>query len=410
MSKWVSRRGVAALAIAGTVVGIGMRGEAPAEATTMRLEVVCQHHELPASELADRSVPLVSNGCDLRGRTIRAGVLAVDVPVEDGSVTVSGVLREGVQATAELPHDLTVTVRDGQVVTTINHEEESTDEPDVEPTGSHEPGPSEKPSDPQPEESEPQPADPDPTLGNPDPTPGNPAPTGTGDPADPDMPEPLPTDKPTRPQQGLDARAVNSECSQTAYKRAPVYNGYWEWYFARDTTPAYFGKANAEADIKAAARNIDIGYNDCGLRQSLGTDLKYKGFTFDLPDIYPSGRCAGRDRKNVVGFGAVDGNYLAWACRWTSFKPFGDDYVVEADVRIDNQYRSFFYYLPANCSNRYELQGVVTHEFGHVFGLGHVSEAQYKHMTMSTHSTPCSYRDKTLGRGDYNGLKKRYGA
>ena len=233
---------------------------------------------------------------------------------------------------------MTVTDGNGQVTTAINSEEVSTEEVDVEPTGSHQPHPSEKPEEPGPGETEPTdpgPSEPEPTA--PTPTPSR---SGPSDPAEPNLPTPLPTKtvKPPLPlgdakAAAVQARAVSAECQQTAYNRAPLYNGYWDWSFNKWTTPSYFGQASAEADIKAAATNIDIGYNDCGLRQSLGTDLRYKGLTRELPNIFATGRCGGKDGKNVVGFGSVNGSYLAWACRCTLLR-IGVDFISEDEVFI----------------------------------------------------------------------------
>lgn len=68
----------------------------------------------------------------------------------------------------------------------------------------------------------------------------------------------------------------------------------------------------------------------------------------------------------------------------------------------------WFQYMPGSCSNKFELSGVLTHEFGHVFGLEHVAESTHQYLTMSTGSTPCSYADRSLGLGDYNNLNAHY--
>jgi predicted Zn-dependent protease len=83
--------------------------------------------------------------------------------------------------------------------------------------------------------------------------------------------------------------------------------------------------------------------------------------------------------------------------------------LIEADVRFNiTNYNFTIAPTTTGCSNKYDLVSVGTHEAGHVFGLGHVSEESYPLMTMSKNSEICNSSARTLGKGDMLGLEARY--
>ena len=62
-----------------------------------------------------------------------------------------------------------------------------------------------------------------------------------------------------------------------------------------------------------------------------------------------------------------------------------------------------------SCDRRWDLQSVVTHEWGHTFGLGHVLESDHGNLTMSGGvNGPCQDAERTLGRGDVLALDGKY--
>jgi predicted Zn-dependent protease len=57
---------------------------------------------------------------------------------------------------------------------------------------------------------------------------------------------------------------------------------------------------------------------------------------------------------------------------------------------------------------KYSVEGVGTHEFGHAFGLAHVSESSHPALTMSPVIQACQASETTLGLGDIQGLEAKY--
>ena len=64
--------------------------------------------------------------------------------------------------------------------------------------------------------------------------------------------------------------------------------------------------------------------------------------------------------------------------------------------------------LPAGCTDRWDFEGAVTHEMGHAYGLGHTGSG-HANLTMQHALRPCSTYARTLGLGDWLGMKKMYG-
>ena len=192
-------------------------------------------------------------------------------------------------------------------------------------------------------------------------------------------------------------------CEDDAYN---LIGGRWsrpvEWLFKAGSTPDGMNTAAVEAVIVKSFNNITGAFNDCGRADKVGAQNAYEGRTTRAPSITREGRCGGRDGRNVVGFGRLPAGILAVTCT----RHFGN-LIVEADIRINTRYP--WAVSQAACVNRELLEPTVTHEVGHVYGLGHVSERRHPLMTMSTRSDgPCSNEASTLGLGDMLGLEALY--
>ena len=117
-------------------------------------------------------------------------------------------------------------------------------------------------------------------------------------------------------------------------------------------------------------------------------------------------------RRTVIDAGSLAGSgTLAVACTW-SVAHDGKDQITEGDVKFDTaEYNFTLTPKDGTCGYanvKYDVESVLTHEIGHVFGLSHVSEASYPRMTMSTATAACDNTARTLGTGDMLGLESMY--
>lgn len=184
------------------------------------------------------------------------------------------------------------------------------------------------------------------------------------------------------------------------------WNGPYRWTMRPAGMPAYLGAYAPVRDaVRAAANAVDLGHNSCGLTADLALSQRYSGETTRDAGINADGTCGERDERNVVAFGRLDGGLLALTCLWWS-----KGRTAESDVRISDAQNMFTLNPGAGCSGSWDLQGTLTHEFGHVFGLGHVSYAEHGELTMSDGLAACSSNFRSLGLGDYQTLKSQYGS
>jgi hypothetical protein len=183
------------------------------------------------------------------------------------------------------------------------------------------------------------------------------------------------------------------------------WHGPYRWTMRPAGIPAYLGAFGPVRDaVRNAALAVDRGHNSCGLVGDLALSQRYSGETTRDAGINADGTCGERDERNVVAFGRLDGGLLALTCLWWS-----RGRTVESDVRISDAQGMFTLDPAAGCSGSWDLQGTLTHEFGHVFGLGHVAYAEHGELTMSDGLPACSAGFRSLGLGDYETLRNQYG-
>jgi hypothetical protein len=142
------------------------------------------------------------------------------------------------------------------------------------------------------------------------------------------------------------------------------------WWFEGSSTPGGVGRHAAAQALQRAAANVVTGRNSCGLPDQIDATERYMGHTTAAPDVTDSSTCGRPDGRSVVGFGTLAPVEMAITCWWTR-----DGSIVEADVKLNKTDYRWVTRIPSSCALSWSIEDVATHEFGHVFGLEHVTRA-----------------------------------
>jgi len=318
---------------------------------------------VPAGEL---TVPVVARACALDGATVVDGALAVRVPHRDGEAVTAAASGRG-----RHPSMLTVVRAAGTVHARIWR-------PDGGPVNAPHP--------------------PFSRFGRAD---GQPTEQPAGPPTEPTV-----ESTKTPPVVAPPAVPKTVRCSDGAGAwLGTKWQAPYRWTLRLSGMPAYLGAPEPVRDaIRAAGDAVDDGRNDCGFTGGLALSQRYTGETVRDAGVRTDGTCGDRDDRNVVAFGRLDGGLLALTCLWWT-----RGRTVEADIRISDAPGTFTLDPTVGCTGSWDLEGTLTHEFGHVFGLGHVSYAEHGELTMSDGLPACSAGFRSLGLGDYRTLLDQYG-
>lgn len=187
------------------------------------------------------------------------------------------------------------------------------------------------------------------------------------------------------------------------------------WYYNPASEPQEVS-GSALSAIATAASAMANGHNDCGItvfpRDSSQTHV---GLTTRAPTNSP----CGSDGFNVVGWGVVSG--LARICMFSDSSA-SPRRLIEADIRFnpdeawttDTTLCAKRQIGPVNVTpaGRLDLQSSATGAWGKVFGLAEISEDGVgRTQTMSANLDEyCGTNERTLGRGDINGMISLYGS
>ena len=137
-------------------------------------------------------------------------------------------------------------------------------------------------------------------------------------------------------------------------------------------------------------------------------ELSFQGNTTLSADI-DDNICLGPGGENVVTFGDLGSDTLAAACEY-DIQEAGYDTIYEADVKLNKvEFDWTTTPLSSSCTAEWDVESVMTHERGHTFGLGDLSESNHGALTMSADAEgPCKMGSRTLGKSDIKGLENKY--
>lgn len=193
------------------------------------------------------------------------------------------------------------------------------------------------------------------------------------------------------------------------------YTAAVPWYINAGTIRADdLVASNAVTSMRSAMENITQQNNQCGMPDQVDIGQVYQGDTNATAAIgYNSAgqsTCAAASSPSHNGIHTVyfdnrQPNVLGTTCT-IAVAHAGASEIVEADIELDNDANVWTTNgAGPGCSTEYDLEGALTHEFGHWFGLDHVSDT---HQTMLRAVSPCFIGFRTLGKGDVLGLQARY--
>jgi hypothetical protein len=203
----------------------------------------------------------------------------------------------------------------------------------------------------------------------------------------------------------LAARGSPGECADPAFNRLGYRVGDegLRYSYNRSTTPRNLRPAETIKAIRRGGANVATTRNTCRLGDRVPVGFAYAGKT-SRHASFDSGACRTSDGVSVVSFGSLQRALAVTCTYWSS------GFVNSSDVKIDKSGTRWTTNPNSrNCRNAFDLEGVMTHERGHTFGLGHVAENYHRNLTMSPIiNGTCQSSERTLGRGDVLGLEDIY--
>lgn len=201
--------------------------------------------------------------------------------------------------------------------------------------------------------------------------------------------------------------ASDPACSESGYVLrgdawAAGTTDYW-YYNESSVSRSGLSVSATLADTRQASSNMTLGINNCGYAEGAWrSKASFQGNTSRYANVDSAAHCTSRfpDGQSTVSWGTLPSGTLAITC----WHDIGGNEISETDIQI-NAYNGIVDTLPSGCTSQSDLQSVVTHEWGHAFGLSH--ETSGANEVMYPTVGPCRLR-RHLGRGDYNGMAALY--
>lgn len=191
--------------------------------------------------------------------------------------------------------------------------------------------------------------------------------------------------------------AASTKCTSTAYTRnAYRWTSTVRWYHNAAGAPS----SAAQTAVQRAASAWTGTVSSCSRTVTSTAANAFAGTTKQAYNVTIAGGCSANNGSSVVGWGYLPVGTLGVTCVW-----FDQDGVAkEADQRYNTKYA---WSTASTCTGtRYDVQAVATHEWGHLYGLGHVATGTGQVMEKSM--SPCALGSRTLGRGDMVGIAAIY--
>lgn len=184
------------------------------------------------------------------------------------------------------------------------------------------------------------------------------------------------------------ASGSDGTCTSTAYRLEGVHTSSWYSNIKVWTVGAGVDANGALAALRAAAKTWD----DVTSRQVIGS----MGLYPNVPGT--------RNGVHEIAWRPLDATTIAMTYLWIDTR---DNHVLETDAA----YNAALPWSLSGSAGAYDVRNTATHEFGHAFGLDHVaSTAANKCLTMYPYGAKGETEKRSLGTGDWNGMRAIYGA
>lgn len=192
-------------------------------------------------------------------------------------------------------------------------------------------------------------------------------------------------------------------------------NGYFlRWthnptfYYNPTFSRGEYTQAQYTSAIVNGETHMSRGDNSCGITQDPTVAGVYAGTISRNPDFYLINdqpyclNSADTDNYNIVAWAAYGYPDLAVTCTMGQ----SNGTIRSADIIINTHYRFSTGSLTGCSGSTADLEAVMTHEFGHFYGLDHSGENGQ--LTMNQKVTYCSAAARSLGLGDMSGMNVFY--